>query len=133
MGSVTLASTSPFDFPNIDPAFFSSPFDAQAMLYAIKAARRFVSTAPWDGYITAPYAEVSSAESDEDIIAAARRNTITIWHPTSTARMAPLGAPWGVVDPKLRVKGTSGLRIVDASVLVRILVSLLGRTGLMIC
>jgi len=32
--------------------------------------------------------------------------------------MSPVGANWGVVDPDLKVKGVSGLRIVDLSVLV---------------
>ncbi|KXN93017.1 Oxygen-dependent choline dehydrogenase [Leucoagaricus sp. SymC.cos] len=31
--------------------------------------------------------------------------------------MSPEGASWGVVDPDFRVKGTTGLRVVDGSVL----------------
>ena len=29
--------------------------------------------------------------------------------------MSPCGAQWGVLDPDFRVKGTNGLRVVDAS------------------
>lgn len=61
---------------------------------------------------------VGSAETDEEIIAAVRESIVTIWDPTSTARMAPRGSSWGVVDPNLKVKGVRGLRIVDASVIV---------------
>ena len=38
-----------------------------------------------------------------------------MFHPVGTAAMSHRGAPWGVLDPDLRVKGTSGLRVVDAS------------------
>ena len=54
------------------------------------------------------------------MLAAARAAARTIYHPTSTARMAPNNAAWGVVDTQLRVKGVSGLRVVDASVFVRL-------------
>jgi len=44
-----------------------------------------------------------------------RSHLETLYHPTSTARMAPL-SDGGVVDPRLRVYGVQGLRVVDASV-----------------
>jgi hypothetical protein len=44
--------------------------------------------------------------------------TGTFTHGVGSAAMSPRGASWGVVDPDFRVKGTSGLRIIDASVLV---------------
>ncbi|KAJ7881442.1 aryl-alcohol oxidase [Mycena leptocephala] len=40
----------------------------------------------------------------------------TVYHPVGTAGMSPKGATWGVVDPDLSVKGLTGLRIVDLSV-----------------
>ncbi|OSD00960.1 GMC oxidoreductase [Trametes coccinea BRFM310] len=117
VGSVRLASADPFAFPLIDPNFFSTSFDQFAMLSAVKAARAFMAAPPWRGFVVSRFGPVGTAETDEEIIAAARDAIVTIWHPTSTARMSPKHAPWGVVDPQLLVKGASGLRIVDASVM----------------
>lgn len=121
-GSVQLASTDPFAFPIINPGFFESPFDKFVMVQAVRAARRFVQTASWDGFIASRYGTVRDAETDDEIISAARKSIVTIWHPTSTARMASADASHGVVDPQLCVKGANGLRVVDASIIVRLLV-----------
>lgn len=88
------------------------------MLYAIKAVRRFIESAPWDGFVIDRFGPVGTAETDEEIMAAARSVARSIYHPTSTARMSPLNATWGVTDPQLRVKHVNGLRVVDASVFV---------------
>ena len=41
----------------------------------------------------------------------------SIFHAVGTAAISERGAPWGVLDPDLRVKGTKGLRVVDAGAL----------------
>jgi choline dehydrogenase len=56
-------------------------------------------------------------ESDEQLLAVARRNGTTIFHPSSTCRMGPAGDALAVVDPELRVRGVEGLRVADASVM----------------
>ena len=121
---MTINSTDPFDFPVIDPAFLTSPFDQQVLLTSVRASRQFVSQAPWDGYVLGNYGIVGEAESDEDILVAARTQVVTIWHPTSTAKMSPADASWGVVDSRLRVKGAQGLRVVDASIFVSSVISI---------
>ena len=52
---------------------------------------------------------------DANIESEVRKRLETLYHPTSTARMAPIEEQ-GVVDSYLRVHGVDGLRIVDASV-----------------
>ncbi|EJF61540.1 aryl-alcohol oxidase-like protein [Dichomitus squalens LYAD-421 SS1] len=116
VGSIKLASSDPFDNPLIDPGFFSTEFDTLVMLEAIKTARQFMALPAWGGLVSGRFGPVGDAETDEEIIAAARVSVETIYHPVSTARMSPRDASWGVVDPNLLVKGASGLRVVDASV-----------------
>lgn len=124
-GSVTLNSTDPFTFLNIDPNFFASDFDRFAMVQIVKATRQFVQSPPFKGFIIGPSGAMGEAQTDAEIEEAAKDAVVTIWHPTSTARMSPKNADWGVVDSDLLVKGASGLRIVDASVFVSFL-SLIG-------
>lgn len=115
-GSVTLASSDPFDNPIIDPALLESPFDLHVMVEAIKTAKRFVEASAWKGYIIQAVGALNST-ADEDLASYARNSTTTVFHPVGTARMTSYSNKNGVVNPDLLVKGCSGLRIVDASVL----------------
>lgn len=60
----------------------------------------------------------ANVTSDDDLDAYMRSATGPYLHGVGSAGMSPRGANWGVVDPDFAVKGTTGLRIVDASVIV---------------
>ncbi|KAK0190281.1 aryl-alcohol-oxidase from pleurotus Eryingii [Armillaria mellea] len=108
-GYVTVNTSNPLDPPLIDPNYFSHPQDLAVMKYAIESAKRFVNAAAWDGYIL----EIATNTTDDDI----RSGASSVYHSVGTASMSPVGADWGVVDPDLRMKHATGVRIVDASVL----------------
>jgi choline dehydrogenase len=57
----------------------------------------------------------SSVVSDEALIEDFRKRSGTVYHPVSTCRMGP-DAGRAVVDPRLRVHGLGGLRVIDASI-----------------
>ncbi|CCM06052.1 uncharacterized protein FIBRA_08299 [Fibroporia radiculosa] len=116
-GSVVLASKDPFEDPLIDPGLLSSPFDLAVMAQAVKHAQTFVTATAWDDYIIAPAGGLAGVQTDADLEMYIRNFTATIWHPVGTARMQPVSGEGSVVTSDLLVKGTSGLRIVDASVL----------------
>jgi len=113
-GTVKLRSTDPFDSPLIDPNFLGTDFDIETMVAAIKLAKRFVTAQALQGFVGAPWIPVNT---DEEIIQYARDHSSTVFHAVGTVAMTRRGAPWGVLDPDLRVKGTEGLRVVDASAL----------------
>jgi choline dehydrogenase-like flavoprotein len=46
-----------------------------------------------------------------------RRRADTQYHPVGTCKMGPESDPAAVVDARLRVRGVSGLRVVDASIM----------------
>ncbi|KAJ3552193.1 hypothetical protein NP233_g12938 [Leucocoprinus birnbaumii] len=122
-GSIMINSSNPLAHPVINPGFLTEDFDFEVMKYAVHSAQRFVAGPAWSDYILGPYPgsdNTTMAGTEEQLGQYVRQNTGTIWHPTATASMSPVGADWGVVDPDLLVKGVSGLRIVDMSVLPRV-------------
>jgi choline dehydrogenase-like flavoprotein len=54
--------------------------------------------------------------TDDDIRAVLRERVDTVYHPVGTCKMG-VNDPLAVVDPKLKVYGVEGLRVVDASVM----------------
>ncbi|KAG6856867.1 hypothetical protein H0H87_012684 [Tephrocybe sp. NHM501043] len=116
-GSVSLSSNNPFDQPLIDPAYLTTEFDIFAMREAVQSARRFLAASAWNDYVIRPAGGLENATNDQLLDEYIRKGTFTSAHPVGTAAMSSMNASFGVVDPDLRVKGVSGLRIVDASVM----------------
>lgn len=96
------------------------------MREAVKSARRFLKAPVWKEYVLGPFGPFALATDDEKLDDYIRNGTSTSAHPVGTAGMSARTASYGVVNPDLRVKGISGLRIVDASVLVRVFPRLCG-------
>ncbi|KAF9448538.1 GMC oxidoreductase [Macrolepiota fuliginosa MF-IS2] len=119
-GSVTLATSSPFDAPVIDPNALAVPLDTAVMLEGIRSAQRLFSAQTFSSSVfglVAPKPDANGTLTDEDIIDYITHNVMPDLHGVGTCSMAHRGADWGVVDPEFKVRGTTGLRIVDASVL----------------
>ncbi|KAJ7451784.1 aryl-alcohol-oxidase from pleurotus Eryingii [Mycena galericulata] len=114
-GSVTINSNEPLGVPVINPNLLGSEVDFFIMREAVKSALRFASAPAFAGYVISPF-EVNSTSTDAQLDDFIRENAATVFHPAGSASMSPKGANWGVVDPDLVVKGISGLRIVDLSV-----------------
>ncbi|KXN84481.1 Choline dehydrogenase, mitochondrial [Leucoagaricus sp. SymC.cos] len=116
-GSLRIQSSNPFDAPLIDLGIFNSDFDLFTAREAVKRTMGFAKAPVWRNIITDILAPFSGTMSDAEIEAVLRNMTKTALHGISTAAMSPRNATWGVVDPDLLVKGVSGLRIVDASIM----------------
>ncbi|KAF8156315.1 aryl-alcohol oxidase [Mycena galopus ATCC 62051] len=116
-GKLTLKSSNPFDQPNINPNLLGTDFDLFVMTEAVGAARSFLSADAWKGYVIGEYDDLAAATDAAKLKAYIQLNSGTVFHPVGTASMSPKGASFGVVDPDLVVKGISGLRIADASIL----------------
>lgn len=117
-GSLKLTSDSAFEAPLIDPALLTTDFDILTMVAAVKSLRRFLTGSSWQGYLAQPYVDSLNTTTDNGLVMYIRKWGTTLRHPTGTARMSKFNGKDGVVNPDLTVKGTEGLRVVDASVLV---------------
>jgi choline dehydrogenase-like flavoprotein len=113
-GSVSLASADPLAAPLIDPNFLGEPGDLESMVAGYKTTRRLMQT-PALRALQKKDMFTAGIETDDDIRALLRARVDTVYHPVGTARMGT--DPMAVVDPKLKVHGLEGLRIVDASIM----------------
>ncbi|MCP3801485.1 GMC family oxidoreductase N-terminal domain-containing protein [Allokutzneria sp. A3M-2-11 16] len=115
LGTVRLQSTDYRDRPLVDPRYFTHEHDIRVMTHGLRLAREIVSQepmAPWAGTELAPGPDV---RSDDELLDYIRKTHNTVYHPSSTVRMGvDAGSP---LDPELRVKGVSGLRVADGSVM----------------
>ena len=119
-GVVHLRSPDPSVPPVVDPWYLSDPEerDAERLRAGIRWCRRILaqpSLAKELGELYRP----AGLDGEELVEAALRDLSQTLYHPVGTCRMGK--DPGSVVDPELRVRGVDGLRVVDASVMPRII------------
>jgi len=116
-GSVRLASLDAMAAPLIDPQFLSHPDDMVQMLQGVREGQRILAQ-PALREVSQEWAASAQATTDAQLEQWIRQNADTIYHPVGTCRMGP--DAMAVVDPQLKVHGVQGLRVVDASVMPRI-------------
>ncbi|KAJ7653272.1 aryl-alcohol oxidase [Mycena polygramma] len=117
-GTITLNSSDPFDTPLIDPALLVDDYDFFAIRVAVQKAVKFLSADAWQGFVIRPLDNLAQALTSEAALDAYIRQTVVAAaHPVGSAGMSPRNATWGVVDPDLQLKGATGIRIIDASVM----------------
>jgi choline dehydrogenase len=118
-GSVTLRSAAPQDAPIIRLGLLGTHEDRSAARRLLRFTREFFHTAPLSKWIEAELMPGADVQSDAQVDVFLRNAIQTAGHPTSTCAMGTDPAH-SVVDASLRVHGISGLRVVDASVMPRI-------------
>jgi choline dehydrogenase-like flavoprotein len=118
-GTVRLANKDPLAAPLIDPNFLAERSDVDRLVRGFRQMRRIMTQPALAGYRGRELEASAKAQSDAEIEAFIRERADTIYHPVGTCRMGP-GAN-DVVDSQLRVKGIESLRVVDASIMPRVI------------
>lgn len=114
-GSVHITSPLATDAPKIAPNYLSTEGDRQVAADAIRQARQIMSQHAMQRYTPEEIKPGVQSDDFDDLVRAAGDVGTTIFHPVSTVRMgAEDAAP---VDPRLRLRGIDGLRVVDASIM----------------
>ncbi|MDJ0945939.1 MAG: choline dehydrogenase [Kiloniellales bacterium] len=114
-GSVHIRSADPREAPAIRPNYLSHPADRQVAADAVRLTRKICAAPALARFAPEEYKPGAEIDSDEDLARAAGDIASTIFHPVSTCKMGQDDR--AVVDPRLRVHGLEGLRVVDASVM----------------
>jgi choline dehydrogenase-like flavoprotein len=109
-GRVSLRTPMADSKPKVVCNFLTTEEDRASVLAGVRIALDIAAQPALSAVEREPFS-VPESDSDEDIMAWARRAGQTVYHPTSTCAMG------SVVDPDLCVYGTEGLRVVDASVM----------------
>ncbi|CAE7066885.1 unnamed protein product [Rhizoctonia solani] len=126
-GNIHLNSSNPLAPPAIDPNYLSKTIDQDILVESVKFADKIAKADPLAPMLVTRQDPSPEVKSDEDITKWVKDNVRTLHHPIGTAAMAPKSLG-GVVDQKLKVYGTTNLRVVDASIIPMHIATHLQRT-----
>ena len=115
-GYVKAKSANIDEFPEVQPNYLAEESDQRAMVAVVKMARAVLQAKPFAAHYVSEIFPGKDIRTDDEILDFARQRGGTVYHHNGTARMGPADDPGAVVDARLRVRGVSGLRVVDASV-----------------
>jgi choline dehydrogenase-like flavoprotein len=120
-GTVRLASADPAAAPLIDPNYWADPHDREMSIRGLKLAQEILRQDALKPFVKREVLPGPDVQSDAEFHDFACANAKTDHHPAGTCRMGPDAA--AVVDTRLKFNGISGLRVVDASIMPRLISS----------
>jgi choline dehydrogenase len=113
-GNLTVSSPDATVPPVINPDWLTNSRDKDQTIAAFKRLRQ-IWTQMSDITVGDEFMPGPETRSDDEIWRWIQKESLTIWHASSTCKMGRSNDNLAVVDPKARVYGTQGLRVVDAS------------------
>ncbi|XP_014290349.1 glucose dehydrogenase [FAD, quinone] isoform X2 [Halyomorpha halys] len=122
-GRITLQSTNPYEYPLLNPNYFTESEDLEAAVQALKYVSAVANSTAMEIYNNAIQLQLLSlcnnytVYSEEFYSCVAMTYTTTIFHPVGTCKMGPSTDTESVVNPHLRVHGIENLRVIDASIM----------------
>jgi choline dehydrogenase len=116
-GWVRLASPQPQDKPRIRFNYMSQPEDWAEMRACVRLTREVFAQKAFDRYRGREIQPGAQVETDEQIDAFVRDHVESAYHPSCTCRMGAAEDSMAVVNSELAVRGLSGLRVVDSSIM----------------
>ncbi|HEY5411250.1 MAG TPA: GMC oxidoreductase, partial [Caulobacteraceae bacterium] len=114
-GWMTLRSADPRDAPKIFLNLFAECSDVAAIIKGLRIARQVFQTEPLASLVAEEVMPGMQVQTDAEFEAYLKKVCLVSHHPVGTCKMGH--DPMSVVDPQLRVHGTLGLRVADASIM----------------
>ncbi|ALL14162.1 GMC family oxidoreductase [Caulobacter henricii] len=118
-GHIHIKSADPSEYPAIVANYLADPLDQEVAVAGLKWARKIGEQPAIAKYVEQEMNPGPGFETDEMLLEYARASGSTLYHPVGTCAMG--SGPMAVVDAQLRVRGVDGLRVVDASIMPRLI------------
>ena len=119
IGSVTLHTANPDDPPAIDPAFLTDPYDWEKSLEGFRWGREMMRSKAYQPFVIKEYLPSAEVKTDKDIREYVKQWAKTDYHPVGSCKMGD--DDLAVVDQELKVRGMDGLRVIDASIMPKLI------------
>ncbi|MEK9751925.1 MAG: choline dehydrogenase [Rhodospirillaceae bacterium] len=117
-GSIHIKSADPLTAPAIRQNFLNEDLDRRTHIAGLRIARQLMATDAMAPFRDGEVLPGDDCQTDDEMLDYARRTGATLYHPVGTCKMGT--DPMAVLDERLRVRGVSGLRIVDGSAMPRL-------------
>lgn len=114
-GTLTLNPDDPRKAPVMRFNYLTAEQDRDTLVRGVQWIRKTARTGPFGAAVVREREPGGAVMSDEEVLAYIRRSALTVYHPSGTCKMGT--GPDAVLDPRLRVRGMRGLRVVDASIM----------------
>jgi choline dehydrogenase len=114
-GHVTLRSADPTESPRFQPNFLAHADDIKVMLSGVRKLREIFATQPLASRVLSELMPGSEKTTDDQLLDFMRREGHCAFHPAGSCKMG--NDTLAVVDARLRVRGVTGLRVADASIM----------------
>jgi choline dehydrogenase len=111
VGCIHIDGQDPGRAPVIQANYLQSEVDQQTLIKGLRLIIEIFETGAMREFVTGRLTPDVDVDSDAELLEYIRGDATTVYHPTSTCRIG------SVVDELLRVRGVSGLRVADASVM----------------
>ncbi|MGI4815081.1 MAG: GMC family oxidoreductase [Janthinobacterium lividum] len=116
-GNIELASSNPLDHPILNANFLARQEEVDTLVRGYKEARKIMHGEALRRHTQRELEPGPAVQSDAQLEAAVRAQVLTAYHPVGSCKMGPQSDVEAVVDARLRVYGTEGLRVADASIM----------------
>jgi len=116
-GTINIRTPDFRDAPAIAPNYLSTDIDRKVAADSLRVTRRIMAQSAMQKFVPEEYKPGVQYQSDEELTKLAGDIASTIFHPVGTTKMGRADDPLAVVDPRLKVRGVAGLRVVDAGVM----------------
>jgi choline dehydrogenase len=114
-GTIMAQSPDPLQYPAIRPNYLSAPSDVRVLISGLEQTRRIFAQPAMAAHSVEETVPGLGIATDAQIEDYAKKAGTNVFHPVGTCKMGT--DPMAVVDPRLRVIGVTGLRVIDASVM----------------